>query len=87
MPAVVLWEGVVAYLSEPSIRKTLRRIAEGCHPRTLLFFDHLRKLRTDRPLQESHAVVASVGETVVFGTNDPRHILYAEGLRHVRCVP
>jgi methyltransferase (TIGR00027 family) len=86
LPAVVLWEGVVAYLSEPSVRKTLRRVAEGCHPRTLLFFDHLRKLRTDRPVQESHAVVASVGETVVFGVNDPLPMLYEEGFRHVRSV-
>jgi methyltransferase (TIGR00027 family) len=85
-PAIIIWEGVIAYLREKAIRATLRRIATGCHPRTLVLFDHLRKLRSDRPEGDSHQFVANLGEPVLFGTNDPLPMLYEEGFRHVRSV-
>jgi methyltransferase (TIGR00027 family) len=85
-PAIVLWEGVVSYLTEPAIRATLRKIAHRFEPRTVLLFDHLLKLRKaeGRPEQETHAFFGSLGEKVTFGTNDPLPMLYEEGFRHVR---
>jgi methyltransferase (TIGR00027 family) len=87
-PALLLWEGVVSYLSEPSIRATVRRIAQGCHPRSILLFDHLLKLRKkDGQLtDDSQQFFGSLGEEVLFGTNDPLPLLYEEGFRHVRSV-
>jgi methyltransferase (TIGR00027 family) len=85
-PAVVLWEGVVSYLTEPAIRATLRKVAQGFHPRTLLLFDHLLKIKKaeGRPEQETHAFFGSLGEKVTFGANDPLPMLYEEGFRYVR---
>lgn len=87
-PAIVIWEGVVAYLTQPAIRATLRRIAHGFHPRTILLFDHLQKLRRSEGelLEEGHRFLGSLGEEVLFGTNDPVPMLYEEGFRHVRSV-
>jgi methyltransferase (TIGR00027 family) len=85
-PALVLWEGVVSYLSEVAIRATLRKISHDLHPRSLLLFDHIMKLKKaeGRPEQETHAFFGSLGEKVTFGTNDPLPMLYEEGFRHVR---
>jgi methyltransferase (TIGR00027 family) len=90
-PALFLWEGVVPYLSEPAIRATLRRVADGCHARTILAFDYLMRRMADgshlRPKDEqTRQVVAGVGEPVVFGTNDPLPMLYDEGFRYVRTI-
>jgi methyltransferase (TIGR00027 family) len=87
-PALILWEGVVPYLTEPSIRATLRRIAQGSHPRTILLFDHLRKLkkREGRLVDEGQIFFGTLGEEVVSGTNDPLPMLYEEGFRHVRSL-
>jgi len=89
-PALILWEGVTPYLHEPAIRKTLRRVAEGCHPSTVLLFDHFLK----RIVEPNHTpkdgatrnFVEELGERFVFGTNDPLPMLVEEGFRHVRSV-
>jgi methyltransferase (TIGR00027 family) len=90
-PAVIVWEGVVPYLTEPAVRATSRRVASGCHPRTILMFDYLRKrmvsganLRDED--KEALDLVTGVGEPVTFGTDDPLPLLYEEGFRHVRTV-
>lgn len=90
-PALIVWEGVTPYLPEPAIRATLRRIATGCHPSTLLLFDHLSRKLVDaasRPAKDDHLMnfVDRLGERIIFGTNDPLPMLYDEGFRHVRSV-
>lgn len=84
-PAVILWEGVTPYLPEIAIRKTLRRVAEGCHARTVLLFDHLGKQRPGNQTA-SHDFVEGLGEKVLWGSNDPLPMLYEEGFRHVRSL-
>lgn len=90
-PALVTWEGVTMYLNESAIRHTLRRIASGCEPHTVLCFDHLMKKIVDasRKHELEHAArsyVEDLGERFVFGTNDPLPMLYEEGFRHVHGV-
>jgi methyltransferase (TIGR00027 family) len=84
-PALILWEGVTPYLPEAVVRRTLRRVSEGCHPRTVVLFDHLRKPRS-AGTDESHAFVGDLGEKVLWGTNDPLPMLYEEGFRQVRSL-
>jgi methyltransferase (TIGR00027 family) len=84
-PAVILWEGVTPYLPEAAIRATLRRVAAGCHARTVLLFDHLRRPKADN-VTEAHAFVEGLGEKVIWGSNDPLPMLHEEGFRHVRSV-
>jgi methyltransferase (TIGR00027 family) len=90
-PAVILWEGVVTYLTEAAIRATLHRIASACHPRTTLLFDYLmRRMVEDRDVRpkdrEVRTQVSEYSEHLRFGTNDPLPMLYEEGFRHVRTV-
>ena len=87
-PAVILWEGVVPYLTEPAIRATLRRVAHGCHERSVLLFDHLLKIKQKEgaPADPSQAFVGKLGEEVLFRTNDPVPMLHEEGFGHVRSV-
>jgi methyltransferase (TIGR00027 family) len=90
-PAVILWEGVVPYLTEPAVRATLRRIASGCHPRTAVLFDFLMRRMVHgsdlRPKDQAvRALVADLQEPVLFGTNDVLPLLYEEGFRHVRVI-
>jgi methyltransferase (TIGR00027 family) len=84
-PAVIVWEGVTPYLPEVAIRATLRRVAEGCHARTVLLFDHLGKQRPGNQTA-SHDFVEGLGEKVLWGSNDPLPMLYEEGFRHVRSL-
>jgi len=90
-PALVIWEGVVPYLSEAAIRRTLRRITDACERRTVLVFDYvMRRIVERRDIspadEENMRLLGTLGEPVKFGTNDPLPLLYEEGFRHVRCV-
>jgi methyltransferase (TIGR00027 family) len=90
-PALVIWEGVVPYLTEPAIRRTLRRITDACERRTVLVFDYvMRRIVEGRNIsphdEENMRLLGTLGEPVKFGTNDPLPLLYEEGFRHVRCV-
>jgi methyltransferase (TIGR00027 family) len=86
-PAVFLWEGVTPYLPEAAIRATLRAIAERCHPRSIVVFDHLLKKVVHREAKgDTQAFVDALGEKVVWGTNDPLPMLFEEGFRHVRSL-
>lgn len=87
-PAVVVWEGVTPYLTEPAVRATLTRLASGCDPRTVVVFDYVEKRladarQIDERARETRAVVEDVGEPVIFGVNDPLPLLFACGFRHV----
>ncbi len=91
VPALVLWEGVTPYLPEPAVRGTLRRVASGCHPGTVLLFDHFLKKVIDAPSRpakddQARSFVETLGERFVFGTNDFVPILFEEGFRHVRSL-
>lgn len=90
-PALILWEGVVPYLSEPAIRATLRRITVACERRSVLVFDYvMRRIAEGKDIREDDAknieLLGTLGEPVRFGTNDPLPLLFDEGFRHVRCV-
>jgi methyltransferase (TIGR00027 family) len=91
-PAVVIWEGVTYYLSEPAVRGTLRRIASGCHPATTVLFDFVRRNMAEGQVRhaedrQTHRMVADLGEPFRFGTNDVLPVLYEEGFRHVHVTP
>jgi methyltransferase (TIGR00027 family) len=90
-PALVLWEGVTYYLSEPAVRATLRRVAHGCHPDTTLVFDSIQRRLIDaqRITDEQRQMLDhldALGEPFRFGINDLVPLLYEEGFRHVRTV-
>jgi methyltransferase (TIGR00027 family) len=89
-PALFLWEGVTAYLTEPAVRATLRRIATGTDPLSVLAFDHLRRKIVsgqvgDKDL-ESRSFVADLGEPLRFGIDYPLPMLHEEGFRRVRML-
>ncbi len=91
IPALVIWEGVVPYLTEGAVRNTLRRLATGCDPRTAVVFDYFMKRiveSEDLPPKdrETRTLVAGLGEPVRFGTNHPLPMLVEEGFRHVRTI-
>lgn len=87
-PAVVVWEGVCCYLTEPAVRATLHRIATGCEPRSVVVFDTIGKKmvagasRHEADRQTSQMVDA-LSEPVRWGTDDPLPLLYEEGFRKV----
>ena len=90
-PAVIVWEGVVPYLTEEAVRSTCRRVASGCEPSTVLLFDYVRKRMVSGASlrhgdKQALDLVTDVGEPVRFGTDDPLPLLYEEGFRHVRTV-
>lgn len=90
-PAVILWEGVTPYLSEPAVRATARRVAGGLHPETVLYFDFVgRRMAEGTGLKlHDHGArdqVGRLGEPIRWGTNDPLPLLYDCGFRHVRTV-
>lgn len=90
-PALVVWEGVVYYLSEEAVRGTLRRIASGCAASTVVVLDYLGKklvhgrVKDPRDLAASH-VVTDLGEPLRFGFDDPVPLFAAEGFRHLRTL-
>jgi methyltransferase (TIGR00027 family) len=90
-PALVIWEGVVPYLTEDAVRATATRLAHGLDPRTLVAFDFVGKnLVEGRKLNEqdqaTRAMVADVGEPLRYGTNDVLPLLAACGFRWVRVL-
>jgi methyltransferase (TIGR00027 family) len=90
-PALVVWEGVVYYLTEEAVRGTLRRVASGCHPETVIVLDYLGKklvhgqVKDPRDLAASH-VVTDLGEPLLFGLDDPVPLFSSEGFRHLRTI-
>ncbi len=87
-PAIVLWEGVTAYLPEAAVRGTLKALAADLDPRSVVVFDHLLKKNSDPNNEalktQAQGFVADLGEPVMWGTNDPVPLLYEEGMRWVR---
>lgn len=90
-PSLVLWEGVVSYLSEDAIRATARRLATGLDPRSLLAFEFLGKNYATGVKQKpadaaARAYVADLGEPIRFGTDDILPLLSDCGFRWVRVL-
>jgi len=86
-----IWEGVVPYLSEESVRATLTGMAETAHPRSVIVFDtisrHLVNQKSNRPMdRELVKFVEDLGEPFQFGLDDPTPLMSDCGLRHVRRV-
>lgn len=90
-PALVLWEGVVPYLTEPAIRATASRLAAGLDPRSLLAFDFVGKrfaagqsaTAGDRGARE---LIGELGEPIRYGSDDMLPLLHECGFRWVRTL-
>jgi methyltransferase (TIGR00027 family) len=92
-PALVIWEGVVPYLTEPAVRATATRLATGLDPRSLVAFDFTGKKfatsaeRSDsarEAARQQRALIDDLGEPVRFGSDDMLPLLYDCGFRWVR---
>jgi len=90
-PALVLWEGVVSYLTEDAIRATARRLADGLDPRSLIACEFLGKhyataARVRTADAETRAYMTELGEPIRWGTDDILPVLYECGFRWVRTL-
>ena len=89
--ALVLWEGVVAYLTEAAVRATATRLADGVDPRSLLAFDLIGKTfavgdRVTPAEHDARAYVGELGEPIRYGTDDILPLLHDAGFRWVRVL-
>jgi methyltransferase (TIGR00027 family) len=90
-PALVIWEGVVMYLTEGAVRATASRLASGLDPRSLVAFDFVGKRFADgQKLSEkdlqTRSYVGELGEPIRFGADDILPLLYECGFRWVRSL-
>jgi len=90
-PALVIWEGVVPYLTEGAIRATASRLATGLDPRSLVAFDFVgKKFSAGQNLsekdRETRAYVGELGEPIRYGSDDILPLLYECGFRWVRSL-
>jgi methyltransferase (TIGR00027 family) len=87
-PALVIWEGVVMYLSEPAIRATATTLAKGLDPRSLVAFDYVGKKfaagEVSEKDRETRAFVGELGEPIRFGSDHLVPLLAECGYRWVR---
>ncbi len=86
-----VWEGVTPYLTEAAVRGTLKRLASGAHPESVVVFDHLRKKIVagdvkDARDKESRDFVGELGEPLRWGCDDILPVLYEDGFRRVRAT-
>jgi methyltransferase (TIGR00027 family) len=90
-PALVIWEGVVPYLTEGAVRATAARLAEGLERRSLVAFDFVgKKLVGGQGLAEkdmkTRDYVGELGEPLRFGSDDILPLLSECGFRWVRSL-
>jgi methyltransferase (TIGR00027 family) len=90
-PALVIWEGVVPYLSEAAVRATASRLATGLDPRSLIAFDFVgKKFAAGQSISDAdrktRALVGELGEPIQYGTDDILPLLYDCGFRWVRSL-
>lgn len=90
-PALVIWEGVVPYLTEGAVRATATRLAQGLDPRSLVAFDFVgKKLAVGQNLsrsdEETRAYVGDLGEPIQYGSDDILPLLSECGFRWVRSL-
>ena len=91
-PALVIWEGVVPYLTEGAVRATATRLATGLDPRSLVAFDFVGKkfargqgLNAQGP-RRPRDYVGELGEPIRYGSDDILPLLYDCGFRWVRSL-
>jgi len=87
-PSLVIWEGVVPYLTEAAVRATATRLAEAL-PRMLLAFDFVgKKLGEGVAIKDKDRAmrdyVGDLGEPIRFGANHIVPLLAECGYRFVR---
>ncbi|HTR53436.1 MAG TPA: SAM-dependent methyltransferase [Kofleriaceae bacterium] len=94
-PALVIWEGVVSYLTEGAVRATATRLASGLDPRSLVAFEFVgkrfatgneRSEQAQAAAREQRALVEELGEPTRFGSDDILPLLYECGFRWVRSL-
>jgi methyltransferase (TIGR00027 family) len=90
-PALVIWEGVVPYLTEPAVRATASRLAAGLDARSLVAFDFVgKKFASGTSISDSdhqtRAMVGELGEPIRYGSDDILPLLYECGFRWVRSL-
>jgi methyltransferase (TIGR00027 family) len=90
-PAVVLWEGVVPYLTEAAVRTTATRLATELDPRSLVAFDYLGKKFVDGQKMspadlDARSYLGELGEPIRYGADDVLPLLYECGFRWVRTL-
>ncbi|HEX4419450.1 MAG TPA: SAM-dependent methyltransferase [Kofleriaceae bacterium] len=90
-PALVIWEGVVPYLTEAAVRATATRLAAELDPRSLVAFDYVGKnfaagTGISAVDLEARSMVGELGEPIRFGTDDILPVLYDCGFRWVRSL-
>jgi methyltransferase (TIGR00027 family) len=90
-PALVIWEGVVMYLTEPAIRATATRLATGLDPRSLVAFDFVGKKlaagqNLDATAEQTRSFVGELGEPIRHGSDDILPLLVDCGFRWVRSL-
>jgi len=90
-PSLVLWEGVVPYLTEPAVRATATRLASGLGLRMLLAFDSVGKnMAAGERLSEqdrgTRDFVDGLAEPVRFGSDHLTPLLSECGYRWVRGI-
>jgi methyltransferase (TIGR00027 family) len=90
-PALVLWEGVVSYLTEDAVRATATRLAAELDPRSLIAFEFLGKnyatgVRVRPEDRATRDRFGELGEPVQFGTDDVLPLLYDSGFRWIRVL-
>jgi methyltransferase (TIGR00027 family) len=90
-PALVIWEGVVPYLTEGAVRTTATRLASHLDPRSLIAFDFVgKKLAEGQGLNDkdkaTREYVGELGEPIRYGSDDILPLLYDCGFRWVRSL-
>jgi methyltransferase (TIGR00027 family) len=90
-PALVIWEGVVPYLTEAAVRATATRLAAGLDPRSLVAFDFVgKKLASGLSLAaadlQTRSYVGELGEPIRYGSDDVLPLLSECGFRWVRSL-
>lgn len=88
-PALVIWEGVVPYLTEAAVRGTASRLATGLSPRSVVAFDFVgKKLAESAQISDKDRAtrdyVGELGEPLRFGCNHIAPLLAECGYRWVR---
>jgi methyltransferase (TIGR00027 family) len=90
-PTLVVWEGVVPYLTEAAVRATATGLARGLDRRSLVAFDYVGKnLAAGQRLSvQDHGMrdfIGALAEPVRFGTDHVTPLLAECGYRWVRTV-
>ncbi len=88
---LVIWEGVVPYLTEAAVRATATTLARGLDPRSLVAFDSVgKKIAAGENLNEADQAtrnfVGDLAEPVRFGSDHITPLLAECGYRWVRTI-